>query len=131
MSAIITIERVGYPPEVREGVQDDYVADIIRGMATQPDVMITISCWNAAERVVLTINDARSFLGLVGSSGEIYQYAAHGNEDNHEKSRFIIGGERAGIEARYILDVDTTAAVVAEWLRADRESSSFGHWERM
>lgn len=131
MSAIITIERAGYPCEVREGVQNDYAADIIRGMATQPDVMITISRSNAGERIMLTINDAKSFLGLVGSSGEIYQYVTNGNEDNHEKSRFSIGGERADIEARYILDVDTTAAVVAEWLGADHESSSFGHWERM
>jgi hypothetical protein len=53
-------------------------------------------CWpegsNAAERVMLTINDAKSFLGLAGSSGEIYQYVANGKEDNHEKFRFSIGG---------------------------------------
>jgi hypothetical protein len=80
---------------------------------------------------MLAISDAKSFLGLVRSSGEIYQYVATGNEDNHEKSRLSIGGERADIEARYVLDVDTAAAVVAEWLRAGYESSSFGRWVRM
>jgi hypothetical protein len=71
-SVTVAIERVGYPPDVREGMQDDYAADIIRGMVTQPDVMITVSCSSAAERVMLAISDGKSFAGLAGSSGEIY-----------------------------------------------------------
>lgn len=131
-SVTIKIERLGYQSDVRQGVQADYAAGIIKGLATQPeDVTITVSCSGAVEHVMLAISDTKSFLGLVGSPGVIYQYVAKGHEGDHENSRLSIAGEHANIEARYILDVDTAAAAVAEWLQAGRETSSFDRWERM
>ena len=125
----IGIERVGHPRTVRTGLSVDDVADVIRGMADEPDVIVTVS-WDGAtdERVLLAISGANAFLGLVRPLDELFQYVARGNDDRRGKQRLMIGDTESNIESRYVVDIETAAAVVQEWLRSGEESS-LGMWE--
>jgi Immunity protein Imm1 len=126
----IEIERAGHPRTVRTGLSVDDVAAVIRGMASEPDVIVTVSRSGVTdERVLLTISGANAYLGLVRPVDEIFEYVARGNEDRRGEKRLMIGSQVTDIESRYIVDIETAVAVVREWLTSGYESSSFGRWE--
>lgn len=130
-SVTIKIAHGDRPPAVRSSLSIDETEDIIRGLANEPDATVTVSLADMDAEVMLAISDAKFFLGLFRSSGEVYQYVARGNEGRHGKIMFSISGEPTSIEAIYVTDKETAAAAVHEWLRGGHESATFGYWKRM
>jgi hypothetical protein len=126
----IRITHGGHPPTVRTGVSADDVGGIIRGLAGEPDVAVKVF-WEGVtdERVSLGITGFNVFL-VLARPRQLYQYVAHGHDDRQEMIPFITNCEPTDIRSRYVVDIETAAAVVQEWLRTGYEPSSFGRWER-
>jgi len=129
-SVRVEIARGVHSSTVRSGLSVDDAGDIIRGLEGEPDVTVTVS-WAGVtnERVMLAISGANVFVGLVQPIDELYQYVAHGHDNLQGEIPFVIGGQRAPVRSRYVVDVKTAADVLQEWLSAGYESSSIGRWE--
>jgi hypothetical protein len=125
----IRITHGGHPPTVRTGVSADDVGGIIRGLAGEPDVAVKVF-WEGVtdERVSLGITGFNVFL-VLARPRQLYQYVAHGHDDRQEMIPFITNCEPTDIRSRYVVDIETAAAVVQEWLISGQESS-LGLWER-
>lgn len=125
----IEIERFGHSPTARTGLSADDVGGIIRGLEGEPDVTVEVSREGVTdERVMLGISGTNVCLGLVRPR-ELYQYVAHGNDDRRGRILFMTSGEPTNIRSRYVVDIETAATVVQEWLRSGEEESSLGQWE--
>ncbi len=126
----IEIGRGGHSPTVRTGLSADEVAGIIRGLEGEPDVTVIVSWGKVNEYVLLGISGANVVVRMVRPLDELYEYVAHGNDDRQGTTLFMTSGEPTNIESRSVVDVETAAAVVHEWLRSGGEKSSLGRWER-
>jgi hypothetical protein len=126
----VEIERCGHRPTVRTGLSVDDVGAVIRGLEGGPDVTVIIS-WAGTidENVIFAVNGASVFLGLSHNLDGVFQYVARGNADRPGAQQFMISGEPTNIQSRYVVDIETAATVVTEWLRFGEESS-LGWWER-
>jgi hypothetical protein len=111
------------------GGSPDEVADIIRGLEGEPDITVIVSWGKANEYVLLGISGANVVVRMVRPLDELYQYVAHSNDDRRGTTLFMTSGEPTNIESRSVVDIETAATVVQEWLRSGEEESSLGRWE--
>jgi hypothetical protein len=109
------------------GLSDEAVAAVVRDLQGERDATVMVSREGLDDRLMVAVSDDRVFLGLERPDG-LFQFAEANNVSEGTQS-FIIGGQEAEIEKRFLVSVDTAVAVVREWL--DRgEDSSIGRWER-
>lgn len=123
--ATIQIEN-SEPAEVRENVPPEIVAQVVRELTGRRDVTVSIVPEGVEERLLVAVDGQLAFLGLERPDG-LLQFAIH--EQGPTPRPFTIGGQESDIESSYLLDLETAASVVEQWL-AHGEQSSIGHWER-
>jgi hypothetical protein len=127
------IERDGHSPSVTTALSVGDVAGIIRDLEGESDVTVEVFWQDVTdERVLLGINGADVSLRMVRigrTLDDLYQYVAHGNDHRQGMIEFIVSGQLTNIRSRYVVNVETAAMVVQEWLTSGYASSSFGRWE--
>lgn len=117
---------------VTESMTAGDVGQVIRGMADEPDVTVTISGPHpAAGKVMIAASGGNYFLGLLSPDGGVYQYAAAAGGLPDARTTFTIQGEVTEIRSRWVANASTAAAAVREWLAADHEAAPSGNWVKM
>jgi hypothetical protein len=96
-------------------------ARVIHGLAGEPDVTIAISRKGAADEMLVHITGFSAFLRLI-RDGQPYTYLEqHGGRGGTVP--FWIEGHETDIPSRNVIDVDTAASAVREWLEREDEPS--------
>ncbi len=126
--ATITVESPGQHLPPQSGVSLDEVIETLRRLAGIHDVTMIVVPESSDERLMIAVDGSRAFLGLERPDG-LLQFTSAKPHSDDETLPFTIGGQEADIETRYLLDLQTAAAVVREWLQGG-DLSLHGHWER-
>lgn len=133
----VRIEFWHAPRPARTGLTFDDVEDVIRGLEGEPDILAEIY-WDdnntnrrpfEQECVSVFVSGANVFLCMDRPLDGMFQYVSRGSADREGYQQFMIHNEETPIESRYIVDIETAALVVQEWLR-NGEDSTLGWWER-
>ena len=126
----VEIKRFGQRPAITTGLSVADVGAVIRGLEGEPDVTVMVS-WTGTtdENIMFVVNGASVFLGMNRDLDGVFQYVARDNADCQGTQQFMITGTPTDIESRYVVDIETAATVVKEWLGSGEESS-LGWWER-
>lgn len=128
----VEIEIGGVRAVVTENVTAGDVGRVIRGLADEPDVTVTIpGSHPSAGKIMIAVSEGYYFLGLLSPDGGVYQYAAAASEQSGARTAFTIQGEVTGIRSRWAADPGTAAAAVREWLAAGRGAALSGKWVKM
>jgi hypothetical protein len=115
-----------------ENVTAGDVGRVVRGLADEPDVTVTISGSHpSAREIVIAVSEDNCFLSLLSPDGGVYQHVAAGSEQPGARITFTIQGAVTGIGSRWVADPGTAAAAVREWLAADRGAALSGNWVKM
>jgi hypothetical protein len=87
---------------------------------------MTVKPEGLGERLLLAVEGTQGFLGLERPDG-LLQFCP--SDPAPGPKRFQVGGQTTDIEAKYLVDLSTAAAIIDEWLTLG-EMSSAGSWER-
>ncbi|MFN2525440.1 MAG: hypothetical protein ABR505_04150 [Actinomycetota bacterium] len=122
----VIIERAGQEEDRREGLPVGEVERLIMSMEGERDATVSVQLTELEERAFVAVDAGHAFIGLERSDG-VFQFARR--NAGLTRTPFTIGGQETDIEVRYLVNIDTAAAIVREWLR-NGEESSIGSWER-
>ena len=124
----IVVEHHGHVSPRRVGASVLDLLDILGSLADTGDITITVSQECVDEQLMIAIDGSTAFIGLERPDG-LFQFVSDESKHDLAARPFTIGGQRADIEVRYLVDMTTAAAVVREWLEMG-EASTRGSWER-
>jgi hypothetical protein len=125
--ATVHIEPDGCESRLSDVLSAEAITQAIKGLDGERAVTLTITPEGVDERLLVAVDGSHAFVGLERPDG-LLQFAV-GGRDASATRPFNIGGQEADIEIRYLLDLQTAATVVVEWL-AEGEQSAVGVWER-
>lgn len=100
-------------PAVADPVRE--VGRLLRTYADASDVTVSIELANDHGRLLVALEAASAFVGLV-TAGGIYQYFA--DKQAEGKRQFIIGRQPTSIDKRYVLPVTAAIELLTPWLAA-------------
>lgn len=103
------------------------VAAAVRDLEGECDVTLTVSRDDAAEHLLVAVSGSDAFLGLDAPDG-LLQYVPQASRGGGTR-RFTIGGQKTEIASRYVVDVESAARVVLEWLQQDRTGPFPESWQ--
>ena len=109
-----------------ERVRLSEVAGLVRSLDGECDVTLTVSRQGADGHLLLAVTGSDAFVGL-DVPGGLFQYAA--GRVGAGSHRFNIGGQATDIDSRYVVDLQSAASAVLEWLQSPDASPSEA-WER-
>src|SRR5690348_17279248 len=120
----ITVEsdRSEHRPVVSDSLSVAAVRRLILGCKGERGTTLTVSQQGIDERLMLAVSGDDVFLGLERSDG-ILQFRPAETGPRLEPRYMEIGGQDTWIEPEYLLDIESAAAVVEEWLRYGEDSS--------
>ena len=122
----VRIERAGKPEVRLESVSVDEVARLITALSGERGTTISVQPDGLDERLLVAVDGTRAFIGLKSPDG-LFQFAPR--DTTSTATLFTIGGQVADIDSRVLVDLDTAARVLREWVIAGARPS-LGTWAR-